>query len=110
MGWSIWAFWGVRHPIRIRRRGGGARESPLFKALCTSGLKESQTRQIELPEDAPVVIGHLIDFLEKGHYLPMAAVALSQSTWDEPSADQLARFNGHGDTVSQLDTRRYVSG
>jgi len=44
-------------------------KSPVFERFCTSGLRESQTRCIELPEDDPTVVGHLIDFLYLGYYL-----------------------------------------
>lgn len=50
-------------------------KSPVFKALCSSGLKESQTRLIELPEDDPAAIGLLINVLEIGHYLPCGPVS-----------------------------------
>lgn len=44
-------------------------KSYLLEQYCSGGLRKSETRHIDLPEDDPELIGHLLDYLYTGHYI-----------------------------------------
>ncbi|KAL8686408.1 MAG: hypothetical protein Q9218_007128, partial [Villophora microphyllina] len=46
------------------------KKSPVFARICDSGFKESHKQRINLPEDDPVHIKHIIKFLETGRLAP----------------------------------------
>ena len=56
--------------------------SPFFEAACKGQFYESNTRRINLPEEAPEVLSAVLEYLYKGDYYPRLMHNKRKDTWE----------------------------
>lgn len=56
-------------------------QSPVFEKICKSHFRESQTYQIDLPEDEPDTIRAILQYLYAGNFHHYGTLEFAGSTW-----------------------------